>query len=155
MKTRYIVWALMSQTDSYHQISNISRTLVSNKIVDHSDVVGASPVGAAPTTSSFSTWHLASINWVKKTESWGERHLNFVIWCTYIRDFMVYFLTITHCVHLAMVQSQLPMGVILSMLNKDPNQLLSLWANDAHMALWAVVKIFRSLIQYKDVILPV
>ena len=30
-------------------------TLVGNKIVDHSDVVGASPVGAAPTTSSFST----------------------------------------------------------------------------------------------------
>ena len=34
---------------------NISRTLVGNKIVDNSDVVGASPVGAAPTTSSFST----------------------------------------------------------------------------------------------------
>ena len=34
--------------------SNIRRTL-GNKIVDHSDVVGASPVGAAPTTSSFST----------------------------------------------------------------------------------------------------
>ena len=31
------------------------RTLVGNKIVDHSDVVGALPVGAAPTTSSFST----------------------------------------------------------------------------------------------------
>ena len=30
-------------------------TLVGNKIVDHSDAVGASPVGAAPTTSSFST----------------------------------------------------------------------------------------------------
>ena len=29
--------------------------LVGNEIVDHSDVVGASPVGAAPTTSSFST----------------------------------------------------------------------------------------------------
>ena len=29
--------------------------LVANKIVDHSDVVGASPVDAAPTTSSFST----------------------------------------------------------------------------------------------------
>ena len=40
----------------YRQVSNISRTLVGNKIVDHSDVVGASPVGAAPTTSSFSTW---------------------------------------------------------------------------------------------------
>ena len=39
----------------YRQVSNISRTLVGNKIVDHSDVVGASPVGAAPTTSSFST----------------------------------------------------------------------------------------------------
>ena len=39
----------------YRQVSNISPTLVGNKIVDHSDVVGASPVGAAPTTSSFST----------------------------------------------------------------------------------------------------
>ena len=39
----------------YHKASNISRTLVGNKIVDNSDVVVASPVGAAPTTSSFST----------------------------------------------------------------------------------------------------
>ena len=39
----------------YRETSNISRTLVGNKIVDNSDVVGASPVGAAPTTSSFST----------------------------------------------------------------------------------------------------
>ena len=37
----------------YRKTSNISRTLVGNTIVDHSDVVGASPVGAAPTTSSF------------------------------------------------------------------------------------------------------
>ena len=37
------------------KVSNIRRTQVGNKIVDHSDVVGASPVGAAPTTSSFST----------------------------------------------------------------------------------------------------
>ena len=40
---------------TYRKTSNIRRTLVGNKIVDHSDVVGASPVGAAPTTSSFST----------------------------------------------------------------------------------------------------
>ena len=40
---------------AYRKTSNISRTLVGNKIVDNSDVVGASPVGAAPTTSSFST----------------------------------------------------------------------------------------------------
>ena len=39
----------------YRQISNISHILEDNQIVDHSDVVGASPVGAAPTTSSFST----------------------------------------------------------------------------------------------------
>ena len=39
----------------YRQVSNIRRTLVGNKIVDHSDAGGASPVGAAPTTSSFST----------------------------------------------------------------------------------------------------
>ena len=40
---------------TYRKTSNISRTLVGNKIVDNSDVVGASPIGAAPTTSSFST----------------------------------------------------------------------------------------------------
>ena len=37
------------------QIRNIRRTFVGNKLVDLSDVVGASPVGAAPTTSSLST----------------------------------------------------------------------------------------------------
>ena len=40
---------------NYRQTSNISRTLCGDKIIDHSGVVGASPVGAAPTTSSFST----------------------------------------------------------------------------------------------------
>ena len=40
---------------THQQTSNVSRTLLGSKIVDHSDVVGASPVGAAPTTSSFST----------------------------------------------------------------------------------------------------
>ena len=46
----------------YRQITNISRTLVDNKIVDRSDVVGASPVGVAATTSSFSTQHLAAMD---------------------------------------------------------------------------------------------
>ena len=40
---------------SYRKTSNISCTLLGNKIIDNSDVDGASPVGAAPTTSSFST----------------------------------------------------------------------------------------------------
>ena len=38
----------------YREVFNIRRTLVGNEIVDHSDVVGVSPVAAAPTTSSFS-----------------------------------------------------------------------------------------------------
>ena len=49
MSTKY------SRTQNYRKTSNIRRTLVGNNIVDHSDVVGASPAGAAPTTSSFST----------------------------------------------------------------------------------------------------
>ena len=44
-----------SITMDYRKTSNISRTLVGNKIVDNSDVVGALPVGAAPTTASFTT----------------------------------------------------------------------------------------------------
>ena len=41
--------------DDYLQTSYARRTSVGNKIVDYSGVVGASPVGAAPTISSFST----------------------------------------------------------------------------------------------------
>ena len=37
----------------YCQISNINDTLVGDKLVDHSDVVGTSSFGAAPTTCSF------------------------------------------------------------------------------------------------------
>ena len=51
--THYVPQSLSAM--KYHQTSNISRTLVGKKIVDHSDVVGASPVGAAPTTCSFLT----------------------------------------------------------------------------------------------------
>ena len=42
-------------TSIYSQTSNITFTLAANKNIDHSDVAGASPVGAAPTTSSFLT----------------------------------------------------------------------------------------------------
>ena len=41
----------------YRQTFNMSRTLIDNKIVDDSDVVGA-----APTTSSFSTLYLVSMD---------------------------------------------------------------------------------------------
>ena len=43
----------------YHQISNISHTLVSNKIVDHSEVVGAPPVWCCSNyifIPDFNTW---------------------------------------------------------------------------------------------------
>ena len=40
--------------NNYRRISNIKRTFECNEIVYHSDVVEAAPVGAAPTTSSFS-----------------------------------------------------------------------------------------------------
>ena len=48
---------------------------------DHSDVVGAPPVGAAPTASSFLIQHLASMDWAKTTTRRNEKHLVFVIWC--------------------------------------------------------------------------
>ena len=38
----------------YRQTSNIRHIFVGNKIADHSDEVGASPVGVAPPMSSFS-----------------------------------------------------------------------------------------------------
>ena len=50
-----MAWYHQESSHSYRKTSNISCTLVGDKIVDNSDVVGASPVGAAPTTSSFST----------------------------------------------------------------------------------------------------
>ena len=46
---------ICTQESEYRQTSNISHTFVDNIIVDNSDVVGALPVGAAPTTSSLST----------------------------------------------------------------------------------------------------
>ena len=52
----------------YRQTSNTSPTLVGNNIADHSDVVGASPVGDAPTTSSYS-WLNTWLQWI------GQRQL--------------------------------------------------------------------------------
>ena len=54
-----------------------------NEIVDHSDIVGASPVGATPTTTSFSTQHLASVYCAKTTATRDEKYLSFRIWCVW------------------------------------------------------------------------
>ena len=59
---------------AYLQTFNICRTLLGNKIVDHSDVAGASPVSVAPTTSSFSTEYLASMDLIKTTARRDEKN---------------------------------------------------------------------------------
>ena len=46
---------MRTNSRNYRQTSSISHALVGNKTVDHSDIVGASLIGAAPTTSSFLT----------------------------------------------------------------------------------------------------
>ena len=43
------------EVESYNKTSSISGSLVSKKLAYDSDVVRASPVGAAPITSSFMT----------------------------------------------------------------------------------------------------
>ena len=68
-----------TQHELYLQVSNIIRTWVGNEVVEHSDVFGASPVGAAPTASSFSTEHLASMYCAKTTASRVEKRLSFGI----------------------------------------------------------------------------
>ena len=39
----------------YCETSNVNHTLIGNKVIDYSDVVGALPVGTAPTTYTVST----------------------------------------------------------------------------------------------------
>ena len=51
----------------YCEVSNMRRTLVSKKIVDHSDVVGALPVGAA-LHSQLNTW----LQWIGQRQQQGE-----------------------------------------------------------------------------------
>ena len=66
-------------------------TLVGNKIVDHSNVVGSSSVGAAPTASSFSTW----LQWIgqrKLQEETRNIQMRFGIWCSFFKGLTVCYL---------------------------------------------------------------
>ena len=76
----------------YRQTSNIKRFSVGNIIIDHSYVVGASPVGAAPTTSPVSTYHLAPKDWAKTTARRDEKYL-----CFGICSDLYLGLTVSHC----------------------------------------------------------
>ena len=65
-------------SQNYHQTSNISSNFVGNKLIDHSDVIGASHVGVAPTTSSFLAW----LQWIGQRQLEDEELLAFGV--TYI-----------------------------------------------------------------------
>ena len=75
---------LFKYTTKYRQIYIIyiyiytRRTLIGSEIVYHSDVVGASPVGSAPTTSSFLTCDLAPRDCTKTTARRDEEN-NYVL----------------------------------------------------------------------------
>ena len=78
---------ISSYGNDYHQTSNIRCTLVGDKIVNHSGVVGASPVGTAPTTSSFST----CLQWIRQRQLQDETKNISVLGfgATYIRGLIV------------------------------------------------------------------
>ena len=67
----------------YRETSNIRRSLIANKLVDHSDVVGASPVGAVPTSIVILdlTPDFNEIEKKKTTGRLDEKHLRFGVWC--------------------------------------------------------------------------
>ena len=81
----------LSSNFNYRKVSNTRRTLVGNEIVDHSDVVvvGASPVGAAPTTfhSQLNTW----LQWIGQRQQQDDAR-NVYVWglgAPYIRELTV------------------------------------------------------------------
>ena len=80
-------YGYLSAGSNYCQTPHIIRTLIYNKIVDHSDVVGAMLAGTASTTSPFATQHLASMDWAKTTARRDENQFNFGIWCNSYQRF--------------------------------------------------------------------
>ena len=74
--------------ETCHQTSYIRGTFVGNKIVDHSDVVGASPAGAAPTTYSRLN---TCLQWIWQRQLQDETRIIpvFGFGAAYIRDFTV------------------------------------------------------------------
>ena len=84
-----LLW--LSTSNIYRQISDISRTLLCNKLVDHSHVVGALPVGAAPTTYIYILDFTLGFNGLGK-DNCKMRWEAFKVWGfgeAYIRDLTV------------------------------------------------------------------
>ena len=75
----------------YHKMSNTRRSLLGNKLADHPDVVGASPVGAAPTTCTSSFSLNTCRQWIGQKQLQQEMR-NIYVWgfgVPYIKDFSV------------------------------------------------------------------
>ena len=124
----------------YRQVSNKRRTLVSNYIVDYSDVIGASPVGAAPTPSSLSTWHLASKGWAKTTGRRDENHLSFVIWCFLYQRFR----SMCHSASMCHVTSEIVISLLVSIFSQLDSS-TTMWGGS--WVWWGVIEI-SSTFQY-------
>ena len=94
---QFIVYSC--DTSTYPKTSDISYTLFGNKIVYQSYVDGTMLVGAAPTTSSFLTEHLASTDCVKTTARWDDKHLSIGIWYAMLLEVLWYIwsLGLPHC----------------------------------------------------------
>ena len=69
----------------YRQTSNMKFTLVGNVIVDHSNVVGASPVGAASSTSSFSSFLNTGFQWIGQRQLQNQTRNIYVLWLGLLR----------------------------------------------------------------------
>ena len=83
---RQICLVAKTQSNACHRTPNISRTLICNNIVGQSDVVGASPFCAAPTTSSFSKPGFSGLG----IDNCKTRRETFKCWVwSDIRDFTV------------------------------------------------------------------
>ena len=90
LNSPWSLFSMVQSTKKYRKVSYIRRTLVGNNIVDHSDVVGASPVGVAPTTPflhQLYTW----LQWIGQIQLQNETRNIYVfgLGASYIREWTV------------------------------------------------------------------
>ena len=139
----------------YRQTSNISCTLADNKLVDPSDVVRASLVGAAPTPSSFSIQHLASMDWAKTTARRDETHLSFVIWCNLILEILRYICLCVLSIRCVIYKWQLKSRKSTKIPEKNQDFSEAVWMNSPYQVCSSIYFVFCSSSKhfywYKDI----
>ena len=70
----FLKWSILVEM-VYHQISNISGTLMGNIILDHSDVVGV----LVPLQLHLHSWHTTWLQWIGQN-NWKMRQETFKFW---------------------------------------------------------------------------